>query len=102
MVSSVTTNAITVEKIRTTTTTTTGIRPTISATTAITTRIEETVKRAHRHSPNRLIHHALLTNLMLFCFSPYMLYAGYDNLNPNYEAMRDRFQRGKCLKQAFE
>lgn len=31
-----------------------------------------------------------------------MLYAGYDNLNPNYEAMRDRFQRGKCLKQAFE
>ena len=27
------------------------------------------------------------------------IHLGYDNLNPSYyDAMRDRFQRGKCLK----
>lgn len=31
--------------------------------------------------------------------SPRTWFTGYDNLNPTYyEAMRDRFQRGKCLK----
>lgn len=45
-----------------------------------------------------LLHHALLIHLMFVSLRTCA--TGYDNLNPtHYEAMRDRFQRGKCLKQ---
>lgn len=86
--------ATTEEKIRNTTTTTQT--PTmIRDTTPSPTPIAEMVKR--KSTFPSMNHHALLIHLMLISLRTCC--TGYDNTNPMYyEAMREKFQRGKFLK----